>query len=155
MSTFTSIPGTRLATPGNIVPGAGAFSATNGAVTFTVNRWQGGVGTGWPYESTGYITVAVTAEYEDGTAFDPTVDVVQFAFIGLYATTQQAADYPPTSATVWTNGEWDPNATSTATILIGQDNDALTLAVGSYQVWMRVIDSPEVPVLWCGPMIVS
>jgi hypothetical protein len=101
--------------------------------------------------STQYVQVPVT----NTEGINPISDVVQFAFIGPYATTTQAADYPPTVSTVWTNGSWLSGATTpTAQILVGPSGGAITLGVGSYQVWLKVEDSPETPILWSGPALV-
>ena len=131
------------------------YTLSTGDITWSVNHWQGGIGNALPAQSTQYISVAVTATYTDGSTFDPTSDLVNFAFIGPYATTSQAADYPPTSSTVWNSGSWDTNLASTAHILLGPGNSALTLSPGAYQVWLQILDDPEQPVLWCGPMVVS
>ena len=101
--------------------------------------------------STQYVQVPVT----NTEGISPINDVVQFAFIGPYATTTQAADYPPTAATTWITGSWLSGATTpTAQILVGPSGGAVTLVVGSYQVYIKITDSPEVPILWSGPALV-
>ncbi|MGH3095114.1 MAG: hypothetical protein ACRDMV_03840 [Streptosporangiales bacterium] len=59
----------------------------------------------------------------------------------------------PDASTTWTTAEWtgDAGESRTARILIGPDAD-LELAAGSYTVWCRVHDDPEVPVRAAGPL---
>lgn len=73
-----------------------------------------------------YLLVPVTANVV------VTDDVVAFAF------TDPAAD--PTS---WTTGDWD--ASGNARILVGPGG-AVTLTKGLKDVWLKITDSPEIPV---------
>lgn len=103
-------------------------------------------------QSTVYVQVPVT----NTEGIDPTADVVALAFIGPYGTTVQAADYPPTSTTTWHTASWLAGAaTPTAKLLVGPNGGAVTLGVGGYQVWVKITDNPETPVLWSGPLVVS
>lgn len=89
--------------------------------------------------STVYVTVPVTAT-RAGVALDITADVVEWAF--------PARGAPPA---VWTVGDW---AAGSARILIGPLSTT-PLAVGTYDVWLRVTDTPERLVLWCGTVEVT
>jgi len=78
--------------------------------------------------------------------YDPTSDIVQIAIT--------PETYPPTDPTlgIWATGSWQafpgivPGPTYWAVALIGPANGGIALAIGSYHVWVKVIDSPEVPV---------
>ena len=50
----------------------------------------------------------------------------------------------------WRTGSWEDN---TARILIGPT--ALALTAGTYNVWVRITDSPEKPVLLAGAITVT
>ena len=100
--------------------------------------------------STQYVQVQVN----NTEGIDPTGDTVTFAFVGPYATTSQAAENPPTSLTTWYTGAWDAGTPYVARILVGPVGGTATLTTGAYQVYVKVVDSPEVPVLFSGPMIV-
>lgn len=88
--------------------------------------------------ATEYLHVTVTV---DGQPPDPST-TVEFAFLA-------ASD--PTEDTVWSAGEW---VEGVARILIGPANSGHLLAAGSYRVFVRVTDSPEIPVLRAGYLTV-
>lgn len=101
-----------------------------------------------PAISTQYIQVEVLATSLDGSAYDPSADVVQVAFIPV--------TYPPATpglsdwhAAAWSQG---PGGTWWATILVGPLNGGVVLAFGSWIVWLKVTDSPAVPAL-PGPLL--
>jgi hypothetical protein len=91
--------------------------------------------------STQYIQAQVTVQSPDG--YNPTADTVQMAFI--------PETYPPTQPTDadWVTGSWEtfPGPTYWAQALVGPENGGTALTVGMYEVWVKVTDSPEVPVL--------
>jgi hypothetical protein len=88
---------------------------------------------------------------EQGLAYNPTTDVVEFAF------TPVGNRLPDT----WFTGSWDgtqpvPGTTAyRAQVLVGPGSSGPVLAVGKYQVWIRVTDSPEVPVLPVGQLAIT
>jgi hypothetical protein len=100
-------------------------------------------------------TIYVQVPVYNTEGIDPTSDKVEFAFIGPFGTTPQAGDAPPTPETVWTQGTWDAGTPYTCRLLVGPDAGQITLTVGSYQVWVRITDAPERPVLWSGPLVVT
>jgi hypothetical protein len=75
--------------------------------------------------------------------YNPTSDVVQFAFTPL--------TYPETSPTSgsWVTGSWTtfPGPAYWAQCLVGPANGGTALSLGTYQAWLKITDSPEVPVL--------
>ena len=76
----------------------------------------------------------------NGADYNPTSDTVSFAFI----TTGE-----PGSGD-WHGGTWAAATTSgacVAQILIGPANSGIPLGPGTYEVWVKVTDSPEVPVI--------
>jgi hypothetical protein len=101
-----------------------------------------------PAISTQYIQVEVLATNLDGSAYDPSADVVQVAFV--------PESYPPGSPGPgdWITAQWEqgPGGTWWAAILVGPANGGVTLASGSYVPWVRVTDSPAIPAL-PGPLL--
>lgn len=94
-----------------------------------------------------YVLAAVTAT-NAGAPYNPTADVVEFAF------TAQGA-----KPTTWYTGSWDttpiPGTSSyNARCLIGPGGTT-TLTVGKWVVWLRITDSPEVPVRKTGLLTVT
>lgn len=91
--------------------------------------------------STEYVRVNVSALI-GGTIHDPTGDPVSMAFI-------------PSSADP-TDPDWHPGTWETAgnvykaLCLVGPANGGVVLPDGQYAVWVKVTDSPEVPVLRAG-----
>ncbi len=93
-----------------------------------------------------YVRVRVQAT-SSGVAVNPTGDSVSMAFL----TTNVA----PVSGDFKT-ATWDTDATTTpvtyrAQCLVGPSG-TVTLAAGTYAVWVKVTDSPEVVVKRCGQL---
>lgn len=76
-----------------------------------------------------------------GTTQNPTGDPVAFAFMPNPANTN------PTTGD-WHTGQWITTGTGTyqAQILIGPANSGIALTVGVWNVWIRITDSPEIPI---------
>jgi len=93
--------------------------------------------------STEWDRVVVTA------SADPTADVVEMAYTGV-GTHPDSED--------WNAGEWEPDELDVggwvARCLVGPV-DGVDLAEGTYERWLRVTDSPEVPVLRVGTLAVT
>jgi hypothetical protein len=90
--------------------------------------------------STQYVQVPVTAFGTAGT-YNPTGDVVTFAFT--------PAGYPVTEPAAWLTGSWAtyPGPAYYAQCLVGPGAGAATaLTIGTWQLWLHITDSPEVPV---------
>ncbi len=95
-----------------------------------------------PVLSKEYYKVPATFVYQ-GVAQDPSGDVVQFAF--------KADGVQPASGD-WVAGSWEKATVGSATVYlaridIGVGGD-IVLAAGVYRVWIKVVDSPEIPVRW-------
>ena len=92
-----------------------------------------------------YYLVPVTAS-KAGVAYNPTSDTVQFAFM------PQATQVPQVSD--WVSGSWDTVAGEilypySAKCLVGPAG-TVALGIGSYYAYVKIGDSPEVPVLLAG-----
>jgi len=89
-----------------------------------------------------YVTAQITVQ-----AGNPTADTVQFAF------TTAGADPQPSD---WKTGSWAtvtglPTGVYVAQCLVGPSG-AVQLTAGTYQVWVKITDSPEIPVLQAGTL---
>lgn len=89
-----------------------------------------------------YVPAAITAT-SAGSPINPTGDVVEFAFT--------AVDAQPASGD-WKAGSWEstqprqPGNAYIARCLVGPGG-TVQLAAGRYAMWVRITDSPEVPVI--------
>jgi hypothetical protein len=96
-----------------------------------------------PSLSTEPIQVSVSATV-NGSAINLTSDTVQFAF------TSGVSPGP----TDWHNGTWEALSYAGSTVYIAEcqigPGSAVPLAVGTWTVWVKVIDNPDVPVRQVG-----
>ena len=97
--------------------------------------------------STVYVQVPILA-IVSGTPYDPTADEVFMAFMPGSA--------QPTDDS-WNAGSWQTTAQGNyiAQVLIGPENEGVVLAPATYSVWVKVVDSPEVPILPCGSLQIT
>jgi hypothetical protein len=91
--------------------------------------------------STEYILIPV-AVTNAGAPYNPTSDTVQFAFM------PNSVQQPVTSD--WVNGSWETVSTNfiypyNAKCLVGP-NGSTALTLGVYVVFLKITDSPEIPV---------
>lgn len=91
-----------------------------------------------------YVKVPVSLR-ESGSYIDPTGDTVQLAFM---------AEGEDPDVTDWHTGTWETDSTTVPTTyfarcLVGPTGDVVLVA-GIYDVWIRITDSPEAPVLKTG-----
>lgn len=96
--------------------------------------------------STQYVKVPVVAT-SAGAVVDPTADTVQFAFVAI-------GTVPGTSD--WKAGSWEKTgaiASNTfqcwARCLVGPSGSA-NPGVGVWDVWVKIFDNPETPVIYAG-----
>ena len=89
--------------------------------------------------STNYVQTPITITYPSG--YDPTSDPVTFAFTAL--------SYPTIEPDAWYTGSWltFPGPVYWAQCLVGPANGGVPLEIGTWQGWVKVTDSPAVPVL--------
>lgn len=93
--------------------------------------------------STEYVKVAVFAT-KAGQVINPTSDTVQMAFTNA-----------PPQVGDWKAASWETAAPSyLARCLVGPSG-TITLAPGTYDVWVKVTDIPEVPVKNAGRLDVT
>ncbi len=90
--------------------------------------------------STELLQVLVQATGIDG-PYNPTGDAVAFAFTS-------ASAYPAAEPATWNTGTWVtyPGAQYWAQVLVGPANGGVSLAIGSWQCWLKITDDPAVPV---------
>lgn len=125
----------------------------------TVSRWQAGeTVSAWKVISQGatmsqtiasaslqYVRAPVAATV-NGAAFNPTVDTVQMAFTSTFRE-PVLADFNA--------GSWETaGSTYYARCLVGPGG-AVALAAGVWFVWVKITDSPEIPVLPAGTLTVT
>jgi hypothetical protein len=94
--------------------------------------------------STEYVQVPVSI-IVSGTPINPTTDVVQFAF---------TKGTKPTNPD-WIAGLWDTAPGGyLAQCLVGP-NGGVSLALGTYQIWLKIFDAPETPVRQVGSLAIT
>ena len=100
--------------------------------------------------STQYVFIPVKAT-RSGSSYNPTGDTVQFAFMPTPTQVPQNSD--------WVSGSWDTNSSNifypySAKCLVGPSG-TVNLGIGTYVIYIKVSDSPEVPVLVGGQLQVQ
>lgn len=98
--------------------------------------------------STVYVQIPVRA-YIQGEPYNPTGDVVALAFMTGW-NNPGSGDWHTGS---WSTGEF--GETYLAQLLVGPGSGGLPLAVGTYSIWLRVQDNPEVPITQPGMLTVT
>ena len=96
--------------------------------------------------STQYVFIPVQAT-KSGVAYNPTSDSVQFAFM------PQATQVP--GNTDWVAGSWDTDTSSilfpySAKCLVGPSGGVINPGLGTYYMYLKITDNPEIPVLLGG-----
>jgi hypothetical protein len=100
--------------------------------------------------ATEYVLIPVTVT-KAGLAYNPTGDTVQFAFAATPTYVPQVSD--------WVAGAWDTDTTNilypyTAKCLIGPSG-TITLGIGTYIIYLKITDNPEIPVLIGGQLQIN
>jgi hypothetical protein len=103
-------------------------------------------------KSLAYVRTKVSADKFDGEwDYNPTNDPVEFAF---------TAEGGPTDETTWYDGSWEiKDSTSAhpkyfAKCLVGPSGE-VELSTGSYEIWVKITDNPEIPIEYAGIIEVS
>ena len=91
--------------------------------------------------STEYVPVHVRATINGVSNADPTADTAQMAFLPV-GTNPGVSDWHAAS---WTTIPATPETIYIAQCLVGPSG-TVTLTAGTYQVWVKITDSPEIPV---------
>jgi hypothetical protein len=105
---------------------------------------------GMSHLSTQYVLIPVTAT-KAGAAYNPASDTVAFAFMPSATQVPQSGD--------WQAGSWDTITSSVlypynAKCLVGPAG-TITLGLGTYIIYLRVTDNPEIPVLIAGQLQIT
>ena len=105
---------------------------------------------GMSHLATMYVFVPFAAT-KSGVPYNPTGDTVQFAFMPTPTQVPQNTD--------WVSGSWDTDTTQviypySAKCLVGPAG-TITLGIGTYVIYTRVTDNPEIPVLITGQLQIS
>jgi hypothetical protein len=105
---------------------------------------------GMSHLSTEYVIIPVSAT-KSGLPYNPTGDVVKFAFMPTPTQVPQVSD--------WVSGSWDTDTTNVlypyaAKCLVGPAG-ITTLGIGTYIIYLQITDNPEVPVLIGGQLQIS
>jgi hypothetical protein len=97
--------------------------------------------------STQYILASVRA-WSGGVPYNPSALPVQMAFVNGWS--------PPgtwnTASWAWTTAQ---NGYYAAQCLVGPGSGGVDLAIGTYDIWLMVTGSPEIPVLVCGTLVIT
>ena len=90
-----------------------------------------------------YVAVPVKATALSGASKNPTADPVFMAFMPQATQVPQNADW---QAAIWATRSSDILNPYAAACLVGPGG-TITLAIGTYIIYVKITDSPEVPVL--------
>ena len=111
----------------------------------------------WPVGTVEYLRVQVKALVNGNAAYNPTSDVVQFGFVpqggGNTASTE------PTSQQLYT-GAWETDTITgqtayVAKCLVGPGATFTPTANTTYFLWLKIQDSPEIPLKYVGTFSVT
>lgn len=96
--------------------------------------------------STQYVFIPVQAT-RSGVAYNPTGDSVQMAFMPQATQSPQVSD--------WVAASWDTNQSSvinpySVKCLVGPTGGVISLSLGTYYMYVKITDNPEIPVLLGG-----
>ena len=99
--------------------------------------------------ATQYVLVPVSAT-KNGAAYNPTADTVQFAFMSNPVQQPGVSD--------WVSGSWETVATNVlypynARCLVGPTGSTV-LTLGTYVMYVKITDSPEIPVETAGQLTI-
>ena len=105
---------------------------------------------GMSHLATMYVFVPFAAT-RSGLPYNPTGDAVAFAFMPTPTQVPQNTD--------WAAGAWDTDTTQviypySAKCLVGPAG-TITLGIGTYVIYTKVTDNPEIPVLITGQLQIS
>ena len=100
--------------------------------------------------STPYVKVPVAAR-KNGAPYNPTSDSVQFAFMPTAVQVPVTAD--------WVSGSWENVPTNiiypyNAQCLVGPSGSTV-LTLGTYVMYLKVTDNPEIPVFTAGQLTIT
>lgn len=96
-----------------------------------------------------YVKIPVAA-IKLGSPVDPTGDVIAMAF--------PVSGVEPVAGD-WKTGSWEISTyngvtTYLARCLVGPGG-AIALAIGTYDIWIKITDNPEIPVIHAGQLVIQ
>lgn len=99
---------------------------------------------------TEYVLIPVAAS-KSGAAYNPTADTVQFAFMPNSVQVPVTAD--------WVTGSWETVPTNiiypyNARCLVGPSGST-ALTLGTYVMYVKITDNPEIPVIPAGQLVIT
>ncbi|SRR6266568_499090 len=98
-----------------------------------------------------YVLIPVAAE-KLGVSYNPTAGTVQMAFMPTPTQVPQSSDWQASS---WDNySAVDPIYPYRAKCLVGPGG-AIALIPGTYTIWLKITDSPEIPADIVGQLTIS
>ena len=111
---------------------------------------MGYVSIGMSHLSLEYLVIPVAAT-QNGNAYNPTGDTVQFAFMPTPTQVPAGGD--------WVAGSWETDSSDilypySARCLVGPGG-TIALGIGNYIIYLKITDNPEIPVLIAGQVQVS
>lgn len=100
--------------------------------------------------STEYVLIPLQVT-KAGVPYNPTGDTLQFAFMPTAVQVPQVSD--------WVNGVWETVTTNfiypyNAKCLVGPSGSTV-LTLGTYVIYLKITDNPEIPVLVGGQLEIS
>ena len=100
-----------------------------------------------PALSLEYIRVRISAQ-KNGVVINPTSDAVQMSFPAQGA-----------APSAWNVGSWETATVNGSTeyyarCLVGPGG-TVTLTAGKYDIWVKITDSPEIPVIFGGRLVIQ
>lgn len=90
-----------------------------------------------------YVNVPVKALTLSGAAYNPTADTVVMAFMPQATQSPQLADW---QTAIWATRSGDILNPYAACCLVGPGG-TITLGIGTYIIYVKISDNPEIPVL--------
>ena len=111
----------------------------------------------WPVGSLEYLRVQVRALVNGNAVYNPTTDAVSFGFVPQGGGNNAGTE--PTPQQLYA-GSWETTTITgqtayVARCLVGPGGTFVPTANTTYFVWLKVQDSPEVPLKFCGTLQVT
>ena len=104
-----------------------------------------------PHLSLQYIGIPVKATTLAGASYNPTADVVQMAFMPSATQVPQSADW---QSALWATVTGNLVYPYAAYCLVGPGGTT-NPGIGTYVIYLKVADNPEIPVLIAGQLQIS
>jgi len=100
-----------------------------------------------------YVRIQVNATVNGNTSYNPTSDTVQFAFLNT------ASNIQTTAPSSWVAASWETGGTTQSPIYVAKclvgPGGTFVPSTATYWIWMKITDTPEIPVLFVGQLVVT